>query len=55
MYVVSLRLSRRTIQKRVAVPKTVKTRKMLKKVKKKFLEMTDSSTSPWLSMPGGWR
>lgn len=34
-----------------AVPKMVKTRKRLKKVKKKFLEMSDSSTSPSESMP----
>ena len=33
------------------VPKTVKIRKRLKKVKKKFLEMRDISTSPCEVMP----
>jgi hypothetical protein len=34
-----------------AVPKAVNTRKKLKNVKKKFFEITESSTSPWDIMP----
>ncbi len=54
MLVVSLMESPMRSKKPAAlevVPKTVKRRKRLKKVKKKFLEMRESSISPWEIMP----